>query len=108
MKRRDGIKLGALAGVGVTASSCALPRKLGTMTGDDGAGAFNKMLDEQLGMLEKPGLLQRIVADYKKKPLSEDAQAKINVHDEMFRRMLSTVLITQGFRELPLSTQLHP
>jgi hypothetical protein len=108
MKRRDMIKLGALATAGVAGPSCAVPKKLGTLQGADGAAEFNRMLDEQLATLQKPGLLQRLVGEHTKKPLSAQASEKITAHDVMFRRMLSTVLVSQGFRELPMATQLEP
>jgi hypothetical protein len=108
MKRRDVIKLGALATAGVAGPSCTVPKKLGTLEGPDGAAEFNRMLDLQLATLQKPGLLQLLVGQHTKKPLSEQASAKITAHDVMFRRMLSTVLVTQGFRELPMATQLQP
>lgn len=109
MKRRDVIKLGAIAaGASVGTPGCGVPRMLSSLRGEDGAAAFNAMLDDQLARLQKPGLLHRIVSAEAKRPLSEDQQTKINEHDAMFRRMLSTILITQGFRDLPLETQIHP
>ena len=108
MKRRDVIKLGAVAAAGIGGEACVLPRKVATMRGADGAVAFNAMLDDQLGMLSKPGLLQRIVGNYTGKPVTDDVQQKLTAQDAMFRRLLSTVLLTQGFRELPLETQVHP
>jgi hypothetical protein len=109
MKRRDVIKLGALAAAGAaSAPSCAVPRKLSTLEGADGAAAFNTMLDDHLGRLKKPGLLQRLVADHVGKTLSQDVQEKIASHDVLFRRMLSTILLTQGFRDLPQATQYEP
>jgi hypothetical protein len=109
MKRRDVMKLGALAvGAGVGAPGCAVPRMLGTLKGEDGAAAFNAMLDEQLGKLDKPGLLHRLVSAEVGRPLSAEAQAKIDEKDVMFRSMLGTLMITQGFRDLPAETQAEP
>ena len=107
MNRRDVIKLGAVvAGAGVGAPACGVPKMLGTLRGHDGAAEFNAMLDEQLGRLDKPGFLQRLVTAETKRPLSAQAEAKIAEKDVLFRRMLSTLLVTQGFRELPEETQL--
>lgn len=109
MKRRDVIKLGAVvAGAGVGVPGCAVPKLLGSLHGEDGAAAFNAILDEQLGKLEGPGLLHKIVEGRAKKKLSAETSAKIAEQDAMFRRMLSTVLITQAFRELPVETQVEP
>jgi hypothetical protein len=106
MKRRDVIKLGTVAaGAGIGVPGCALPRLLGSLTGADGAAAFNAVLDEQLGALAKPGLLHKLVENHTKKKLSSEARAKIAGQDEMFRRMVGTLLISQGFRELPEETQ---
>ncbi|MDB4959233.1 MAG: hypothetical protein JWO36_6802 [Myxococcales bacterium] len=108
MNRRDVMKLGAVAaGATVGAPGCAVPRMLGTLRGGDGAAAFNEMLDEQLARLDKPGFLQRLVTAETKRPLSAEAEAKIAEKDVLFRRMLGTLLITQGFRELPEETQLE-
>ena len=66
------------------------------------------MLDEQLDKLGKPGLLNQLVETRTKKKLSAETAAKIADKDAMFRRVLSTVLITQAFRELPVETQVEP
>jgi hypothetical protein len=81
---------------------------LANLVGADGAAQFNAMLDEQLGRLDKPGFLHRLVTEQTRKPLSAEAEAKIDEKDAMFRRMLGTLLISQGFRELPPETQLEP
>ena len=52
MKRRDVIKLGAVAAGAGVLPSCAVPKMLGSMQGADGAAAFNAVLDEQLGKLD--------------------------------------------------------
>src|SRR5882672_4961396 len=108
MKRRDVIKLGALAAGAAGLPSCAVPRMIGEMTGAGGAGAFNAMLDKQLAGLDKPGLLHRLVEAHTGKPMSEVARARIAEKDAAFRQLLGTLLITQGFRELPKDTQVEP
>lgn len=103
------MKLGAIAaGATVGVPGCAVPKMLANLVGADGAAQFNAMLDDQLGRLEKPGFLQRLVTEQTQKPLSPEAEAKIEKKDAMFRRMLGTLLISQGFRELPPETQLEP
>jgi hypothetical protein len=109
MKRRDVIKLGALAaGAGLGAPGCSLPRMLGSLKGPEGAAAFDAMLDEQLGHLAKPGFLQRLAEERTGKRMSPEAHAKLAEKDEIFRRLLGTLMISQGFRDLPEETQLEP
>ena len=78
MNRRDVIKAGAIATAGALAPSTAcvsVQRSLGALSGADGAAEFNKILDEQLASLAKPGLLQKLVVKHTKKPLSAKADA---------------------------------
>jgi len=106
MKRRDVVKLGAVAaGAGLGVPGCSVPKLIGQLHGTDGAAAFNAMLDEQLGKLEKPGLLHRMVESRTKKQLTEAQRERIAEKDALFRRMLGTVMITQAFRELPEETR---
>jgi len=106
MKRRDAIKLGAVAaGVGMGVPGCSLPKLVGTMQGPTGAADFNTMLDEQLAKLDGPGLLQRLVTARTKQALTPEQTERIAAKDELFRRVLGTVLITQAFRELPEETR---
>jgi hypothetical protein len=106
MKRRDVIKLGAVA-AGATAGvpGCSVPRLINSMHGEDGAAAFNAMLDEQLKPLDGPGLLSRLVAEQTGRELTPQQTATIREHDLTFRRLLQSVLISQAFRELPEDTQ---
>lgn len=111
MNRRDVIKAGAIATAGALAPSTAcvsIQRSLGALSGADGAAEFNKILDEELANLAKPGLLQKLVVKHTKKPLSAKADAAIAQQDAMFRQMLSTLLVSQGFRDLPPETQVQP
>src|SRR5687768_4513029 len=110
MKRRDVVKLGAVAAAATAGvPGCTVPKMLGSLRGADGAAAFNAMLDEQLGALDgASNLLGKLVEGQTRKPLSAEKNAKLAEKDAMFRRMLSTVLITQAFRELPEETQAEP
>jgi hypothetical protein len=105
MKRREALKLGAVvAGAGML-PSCAVPKPVSEMTGNAGPDEFNAMLDEQLGNLAKPGLLDKLVSARIKRELTPEQSARIAEKDAMFRRVLGTVLVSQAFRELPEATR---
>jgi hypothetical protein len=106
MKRRDVIKLGAVAAGAAVAVPGCVPRPVNAMSGPSGGAEWNAMLDEQLRPLQGPGLLHRLVKA--SRDVSEESRAKLVEKDAMFRRLLSTVLITQSFRELPKETQAAP
>lgn len=112
MKRRDMIKLGAVAaGVGAGVPGCALPKQVESMAGPEGAAQFNAMIDGQLAKMSRPGLLHALVdggPDRSSPVRSPEAAAELAEKDALFRRMLGTLLVTQGFRELPPETQLDP
>jgi hypothetical protein len=115
MKRRDVMKLGAVAaGAGVGVPGCAVPRMISSMTGAAGAAQWNAMLDEQLAKMARPGLPPRLMGEAPARAPARppEAAAKLAADlaekDALFRRMLGTLLVTQGFRELPAETQLEP
>jgi hypothetical protein len=109
MKRRDVMKLGAVAaGASVGVPGCAVPRMISSMTGADGAARFNSMLDEQLAKVARPGLLQQLIGEDPARARSPEVAAKLAEKDALFRRMLGALLVTQGFRELPVETQIEP
>jgi hypothetical protein len=104
MKRRDVIKVSAVtAGATLGVPGCAIPRLMASLSGADGAAAF-------LQRMEGPGLLARLMATTAKVGTSHSPEvtAKLAEQDELFRRMLGTLLVTQGFRDLPPETQLEP
>ncbi len=109
MKRRDVVKLGAIAaGAGAGMPGCAVPRPVSTMTGGDGPAQFIAMLDQQLARTSRPGLLQRLIDTEPGAERSPEVEARLAEKDALFRRMIGTLLVTQGFRELPPETQLDP
>jgi hypothetical protein len=58
----------------------------------------------------RPGLLQQLIGAIAG-PVAErspEVEAKLAEKDALFRRMIGTLLVTQGFRELPVETQLDP
>jgi hypothetical protein len=109
MKRRDVMKLGAVAaGAGIGVPGCAVPRLVSSMSGPEGAAHFNAMLDQQLATMARPGLLQHLIGARSASERSPEVETKLAEKDALFRRMLGTLLVTQGFRELPVETQLDP
>ncbi len=109
MKRREVLGLGALAaGAAAGVPGCSVPKIVSEMRGPDGAAQFNAMLDAELAKLEKPGLLQRIAEQQGRGSLRTEANAALAEKDATFRRMLSAILVTQSFRELPDETRNHP
>jgi hypothetical protein len=113
MKRRDVMKVSAVtAGAAAGLPGCAVPRMMADLAGIDGARQFNVMLDEQTARMEGPGLLQRLLAtqvpELARVARTPEAAAELDEKDELFRQMLGSLLITQGFRDLPTETQLEP
>lgn len=108
MKRRDVMKLGAAAAGAGLMPGCAAPRLLESLSGSSGAAEFGAVLDQQLAALSQPGFLQRIMALEGAAPRSPETEAKIAEKDALFRRLLGSLLVTQGFRELSPETQLEP
>ncbi|HLL20697.1 MAG TPA: hypothetical protein VK427_01125 [Kofleriaceae bacterium] len=105
MKRRDLIKLGAAAAGTGMLPACGVPKQVADMRGEGGSAEWNAMLDEQLGNLARPGLLQSLVGNRAKRALTPADRERMAAKDEMFRRLLGTVLVTQSFRELPEGTR---
>jgi hypothetical protein len=58
--------------------------------------------------MAQPGMLHRLIGADPDRARSPAAAAALAEKDELFRRMLGTLLVTQGFRELPVETQLEP
>src|SRR6185503_11310227 len=116
MERRDVLKAGAL---GVAAASvgpgCASVPHTGAGAGETaaagaaGSGAeFLALLDRQLGYVGHAHFVDEFVTRSRGSARAADAQRTVDASDDAFRRMLRTLLITQGFRDLPVETQLEP
>lgn len=109
MKRRDLLALGA-TGAALGATGCGpSPGALEAMAPEVPPETFLAMLDRQLPAVDRArfvdGLVGRALAG---RALSPAAQQTVDDNDATMRRMLRTLLITQGFRELPKSTQVAP
>ena len=122
MERRDVLKAGAL-GVAAAASvgpGCATVPHTGAaggQGGQDGQGAeraagsgaeFLALLDRQLGYVGHAQFVDEFVTRSHGAPRRPDAQRAVDESDDAFRRMLRTLLITQGFRDLSVETQVEP
>jgi hypothetical protein len=115
MKRRDVLKAGAVGTASATIG-CATTGYHGEASiGDASIGdattahAFLATLDHHLGLTPKARFVDGYVAAvHPDKPRSAATQKLIDDNDELFRKMLRTLFITQSFRDLPVETQLHP
>lgn len=114
MKRRDVMKVGAVsAGAAAGLPGCAVPRMMAELSGVEGAQAFNAMIDQQTARIgTPPDLLRHLLAgavpELLQTPRTPEAAAELAEKDGLFRKMLSTLLVSQGFRDLPPETQLEP
>ncbi|HEY0985490.1 MAG TPA: hypothetical protein VGD80_00510, partial [Kofleriaceae bacterium] len=123
MERRDVLKAGAL-GVAAAASvgpGCATVPHTGAeggQGGQDGQGAesgaagsgaeFLALLDRQLGYVGHAQFVDEFVTRSHGAARGPDVQRVVDESDDAFRRMLRTLLITQGFRDLSVETQVEP
>ncbi|HEX4416565.1 MAG TPA: hypothetical protein VH165_01645 [Kofleriaceae bacterium] len=114
MKRRDVLKLGAAATAAAQLpldAGCVVPRATTppTPTTDaDGGKAFLTKLDGQLAALDDADFVSRFTRAQLGREPTTAQQAVLDDKDAMFRRMLRTLLITQGFRDQEPATQLDP
>jgi len=105
MKRRDVLKVGAVGAAAMAMPGCAPEFVPGTPPPPDSDGhqRFLDALDHQLGFIEHARFAEQYAAAHGVAP-----NAQIAENDALIRRMLRTLCITQGFRDLPPETQLHP
>jgi hypothetical protein len=69
---------------------------------------FLTKLDGQLASMDGADFVHRFIRDQVKTEPTPKQRAKLQDSDAMFRRMLRTLLITQGFRDEPAETQFDP
>jgi hypothetical protein len=113
MERRDVLKAGAL-GVAATAvgPGCAtVPHAetaapVGAAGGPSGA-EFLALLDRQLGYIGHAHFVDEFVTQTRGPARVPEVERAVATSDEAFRRMLRTLVITQGFRDLSVDTQLE-
>jgi hypothetical protein len=115
MERRDVLKAGAL-GVAATAvgPGCAtVPHAAidsGAAAGPSGGlsnAEFLALLDRQLGYIGHAHFVDEFVTQTHGPARAPEVQRAVAASDDAFRRMLRTLVITQGFRDLSVETQLE-
>ncbi|MEO8844800.1 MAG: hypothetical protein ABI591_23635 [Kofleriaceae bacterium] len=110
MKRRELLKLGAIATVATQLpldAGCVVPQAA-TAPSPAVPSDFLARLDGQLAGVAGADFVQRFIHDQLKTEPTPKQQAMLEDRDAMFRRMLRTLLITQGFRDEAPETQFDP
>lgn len=115
MKRRDVLKhaaaTAAVASVGASvagSAGCATVPRNPTPRDDRAAADYLAMLDHSLELAAGMRPVHEIAAKLKAGQRSPEQQQLVDGHDGMFRKLVSTLFITQSFRDLPPETQTHP
>jgi hypothetical protein len=114
MERRDVLKAGAL-GAAATAvgSGCAtVPHAetapVGGPSGGLSSDEFLALLDRQLGYIGHARFVDEFVTQTSGRVRAPAMQQAVSESDDAFRRMLRTLVITQGFRDLSVEAQVEP
>src|SRR5262245_48384160 len=112
MERRDVLKAGALGAAATAMGACATVPHGETAPGGASAGAsglsgddFLALLDRQLGYIGHAHFVDEFVTQASGRARTADVQQAVTASDDAFRRMLRTLVITQGFRDLSVETQ---
>jgi len=115
MKRRDVLKhaaaTAAIAGVGAGAvggAGCATVPRTPTPHDDRAAADYLAMLDRSLALAGGMRPVHEIAAQVAPGPRSAERQQLVDDRDALFQRLVSTLFVTQSFRDLPPETQTHP
>jgi hypothetical protein len=112
MKRREALKLGAgmAAGMALATTGCALPgvREVGDRLVPEDMDAFLKGWDEHLEGVEQARFVESYAAGFLGKPVSAELRGELAPSENLFRKMLHTMLLTQTFRDLSEEGQRHP
>jgi hypothetical protein len=112
MKRREALKLGAgaAAGMALGATGCALPgvRQVGDRLVPEDMDSFLKGWDNHLAGVEQARFVEEYAAGYLGKPVTAAQRAELEPSENLFRKMLHTMLLTQTFRDLSDEGQKHP
>lgn len=111
MKRRDILKLGAVATAGSAIGGAGCATVSPALEGGGSvpsAESFTATLDRQLSRLDRARFVDELVAARATAPRSPEVTAALAEKDELFRQMLRTLLVTQSFRDLEPEAQLLP
>jgi hypothetical protein len=117
MERRDVLKAGAVGAAATAVGACAtVPHAetapvggpsggpIGGLSGDE----FLALLDRQLGYIGHARFVDEFVTGASGRARAPAVQQTVSESDDAFRRMLRTLVITQGFRDLSVETQVEP
>lgn len=114
MKRRDVLKQAAATaaiasvGAGAAGAGCATVPRPPTPHDDRAAADYLAQLDHSLALAATMRPVHEIARARETEPRSPVRQQWIDDRDAMFRRLVSTLFVTQSFRDLPPETQIHP
>jgi hypothetical protein len=112
MKRRDALKLGAglAAGAALGTAGCALPgvRQVGDRLVPDDMDAFLKGWDSHLEGIGQSRFVEGFASGFLGKPVTPELRKELEPSENLFRRMLHTLMLTQSFRDLSDEGQMHP
>lgn len=116
MNRRDVLKQAAAtaaiasvgAGAGAGGAGCATVPRNPTPRDDRAAADYLAVLDRSLALAATMRPVHEIAAARATGPRSPERQQQVDDRDGMFQRLVSTLFITQSFRDLPPGTQSHP
>jgi hypothetical protein len=111
MKRRELLKLGAVATAATQLpldAGCVVPPAATTTRSPTAPADFLAKLDGQLAGVDGADFVDRFMRPRMETEPSPKQQAMLKERDAMFRRMLRTLIITQGFRDEEPETQFDP
>jgi len=117
MQRRDVLTGSAVVGAGVAggviSSGCAsplagAPPAMPPLPMPIDMDAYCDELEAKLAGMSKSELVDGFARLAKNQPLSPERRARIEANEALFRRSLSSLFLTQTFRDLPLEAQRHP
>ncbi len=112
MKRREALKLGAgmAAGMALGTTGCAMPgvRQVGDRLVPEDMDAFLKGWDGSLADVNKSTFVEGYASAYLGKPMTPELRRDLQPSENLFRKMLHTLMLTQSFRDLSEDGQYHP
>jgi hypothetical protein len=116
MQRRELLRGGALVGAGAladtTSTGCAsqLPSlPPAPLPAPEDMDVYCADLESKLASISESEFVDGFVTQFaKNQPLSAPRRARVEAHEALFRRSLSSLFLSQTFRDLPAGAQRHP